>query len=210
MMAYQPGSFFLTTVTGAAGFAIGLGQTLAGAPSRYEHAGLILDADGTTLEAEPGGAKIGNISTYAGRALLISDAPVRSAIIPGRLNLIPPGGKDYESNEDLIRARVVAEAKKLVGVPYSPLDYVALALVHLENLLTGRSRPTWRLTKWIRRRVQSSGHMICSQLVDAVYERAGIHLFHDGRLPGDVMPSDLAAWAEDHTSSGVARAAVQD
>jgi hypothetical protein len=40
--------------------------------------------------------------------------------------------------------------------------------------------------------------MQCAQLVDACFARAGIHLFDDGRLSGDVMPSDLAAWAEDH------------
>jgi hypothetical protein len=68
------------------------------------------------------------------------------------------------------------------------LDYLALALLHLH--LPAAS--------WVRKRVKSSGHMICSQLCDAVYRRAGIELFTDGRLEGDVMPADLAAWAEDH------------
>jgi hypothetical protein len=175
---YRPGSFFLTTINGPAGFGIGLGQALAGSPSRYEHAGLIVDVDGTTVEAEPGGARIAHLSDYAGRPLLISDGPVQSYLRQLQaLDNVP---------ELLVRQRIIAAAQSLRGVPYSPTDYVALALLYL-HMPSG----------WIRRRVQSSGHMICSQLVDAVYQRAGIHLFDDGRLPGDVMPADLAAWAED-------------
>jgi hypothetical protein len=51
---------------------------------------------------------------------------------------------------------------------------------------------------WVRHRVESSGHLICSALCDRAYQRAGIHLFNDPqRLPGDVMPSDLADWADE-------------
>jgi hypothetical protein len=39
--------------------------------------------------------------------------------------------------------------------------------------------------------IADSGHLICSQLVDLCYLRAGAHLFDDGRLPGDVTPGDL-------------------
>jgi hypothetical protein len=34
--------------------------------------------------------------------------------------------------------------------------------------------------------------MICSQLVDRCYDIAGVHLFDDGRKPGDVSPGDLS------------------
>jgi hypothetical protein len=34
--------------------------------------------------------------------------------------------------------------------------------------------------------------LICSQLVDLAYQRAGRQLFDDGRWPGYVMPSSLA------------------
>lgn len=67
-----------------------------------------------------------------------------------------------------------------IGTPYSFLDYLSLALLHL-----GLPR---RLTA---RRVTDSGHMICSQLVDTVLTRAGVHLFDDGRLPQDVTPGAL-------------------
>jgi hypothetical protein len=182
MSDYKPGSYFLAHITGPVGYGIALGQALAGSGSRWTHAGLILEADGTILEAEPGGARIANISKYDGRPLLVSDGPVRKWALDWAARY--PGASRVPIPEK--RAAVVAEARKLVGVPYSPTDYLALALLHLHLP-----------SKWIRDRVQSSGHMICSQLVDAVYLRAGVHLFSDGRLPGDVMPADLAAWAED-------------
>jgi hypothetical protein len=123
------------------------------------------------VEAEPGGARIGNLSRYAGHPLLICDAPVTLA-----------GG-----DEAATRARVVAEASKLLGTPYSFLDYLALALLHLHL----------PLASWVRKRVETSKHLICSALCDRAYMNAGISLFNDGRLVGDVMPSDLSAWAED-------------
>ena len=71
-------------------------------------------------------------------------------------------------------------ARGYIGTPYSFLDYASLALLHL-----GLPR---RLTA---KRVTDSGHMICSQLVDTVLTRAGVHLFQDGRLPQDVTPGAL-------------------
>jgi hypothetical protein len=50
----------------------------------------------------------------------------------------------------------------------------------------------------IRKRVEDSKHLICSAFVDRVMDRAGIHLYDDGRLSGDVTPSDLNAWFDDH------------
>jgi hypothetical protein len=182
---YQPGSFFLARISGVTGYLIQLGQAIAGDGSRWTHAGIVLAADGTVLEAEPGGARIANLSEYAGRPLLISDAPVQST--QAKLNGQPL--RTYGPwSESAVRAAVIHEAQKLRGVPYSALDYVALAALHLHLP-----------SSWVRNRVEKSGHMICSQLVDAIYERAGVHLFTDGRLPGDVAPADLAAYAEDHT-----------
>lgn len=67
-----------------------------------------------------------------------------------------------------------------IGVGYSDLDYFALAL-HRFHI------PTPGLKHYI----MTSGHMICSQLVDREYARAGVHLFNDGRWDGDVTPGDL-------------------
>jgi hypothetical protein len=45
--------------------------------------------------------------------------------------------------------------------------------------------------QWLKSYVANSRHMICSQLVDQVYFAAGVHLFDDGRIDGDVTPADL-------------------
>jgi cell wall-associated NlpC family hydrolase len=77
------------------------------------------------------------------------------------------------------RSSIVRAAVALIGTPYSFLDYVAIGarrLAHIDAL---------------ERFVEDSHHMICSQLVDEVYRRAGIELFPN-RIPGDVTPGDLA------------------
>lgn len=79
------------------------------------------------------------------------------------------------------RGRVVAAAKDLLGTPYSFLDYLSIAL-HRFHI-----RPAF-----VERYVASTRHMICSQLADTAYARAGVHLFDDGRLSQDVTPGDLA------------------
>lgn len=178
MTTYQPGSFFVVDVPGPGGWWIGVAQALAGDASRYKHAGLILDADGTILEAEPNGARLANISEYAGDGLLIGD-PVLDHV--SHQPCCPPGA--YPALQDW----VVTEARKLVGTPYSWLDYAAIGLLHLGH--------PWG---WLRRYVATSGHCQCAQLVDLCYLRAGVHLFTNGREPGDVAPADLAAWIEDH------------
>jgi hypothetical protein len=78
------------------------------------------------------------------------------------------------------RASVAEYALALIGTPYSFLDYASLALLHLKV-------PRALVAK----RVTSSGHMICSQLVDHVLCKAGYHLFDDGRLSQDVTPGAL-------------------
>ena len=168
MPTYPVGAYFVTPVPGVIGWLIRLGQRLAGDPSVYCHAGIITDADGTTMEAQPGGARPGNIAHYP--QALICDGPILSLPVEKR---------------DVARQTVRHFALMERGTPYSALDYAALACLHLGLPSRG-----------IRRRVQSSGHAICSQLVDLVYQDAGIRLWNDpNRLPGDVMPADLARWA---------------
>lgn len=79
------------------------------------------------------------------------------------------------------RSDICAEAIRMHGTPYSFLDYLALGLTHINFM----AEP-------VRRRVSSSGHMICSQLCAEAYRRAGVDLFPDKRLPMDVTPGDLA------------------
>jgi uncharacterized protein YycO len=80
------------------------------------------------------------------------------------------------------RTAIVAAAHSFIGVPYSAGDYMALALWHFHLRIP-----------WAKHVMASQSRMICSQLCDAAYEVAGVHLFTDGREPGDVTPADLAA-----------------
>lgn len=82
--------------------------------------------------------------------------------------------------DQIQRDLVAAHALTMIGTPYSYLDYLSLALAHY------KVRPGF-----VKNYVHSTKHMICSQLVDEAYLRANIHLFDDGRIPGDVTPGDL-------------------
>lgn len=78
--------------------------------------------------------------------------------------------------------RIVAAAKQLVGTPYNWLDDLDLGLARRFGVHT---------PGWVRRRLADPTHLQCAQLVDLAYRRAGIRLFTDGRLDGDVTPGDL-------------------
>ena len=81
------------------------------------------------------------------------------------------------------RAKITFSALQYVGTPYSAADYFAMAAkrLHLGPLIPG-----------LRNYVQTSKHMICSQLVDRCYLDGGVQLFDDGRWDGYVTPADLA------------------
>jgi hypothetical protein len=83
------------------------------------------------------------------------------------------------------RTAVATAAISLIGTPYSALDYAALAAHRFHIPVPG-----------LRRYVQASGHLICSQLADRAAELGGWTLFNDGRWPGYVTPADLANLAE--------------
>lgn len=78
------------------------------------------------------------------------------------------------------REALFTAALKYVNTPYSAADYFALAAKRLHIPAPG-----------LRRYVASSGHMICSQLVDQIYADAGLQMFDDGRWPGYVTPASL-------------------
>lgn len=79
------------------------------------------------------------------------------------------------------RERIVKSARDLEGVKYGFSAFLYLALL--------RFGIKWG---WLRRYMLKNGRLICSQLVDAVYARAGVQLFDDGREPFEVTPGDLA------------------
>jgi hypothetical protein len=159
----QPGDIGLTRIGGLTGILVGLGQFIIRDASRYTHVFVVLDS-GELIEAMPGGAKIEPLSKYAG----VTKHGNQKAVY-----------LDLELTTEQ-RIRIVDEARRLAGTPYSFLDYIALALERFGFKWT-------RLEKY----VADTGHMICSQLADEAYRRAEINLFTDGRQPQKVTPGDL-------------------
>lgn len=157
-MTPLPGDFALTKIRGLAGAFVGAGQFLVGDAAPVHHA-FVYVGDDMVVQAMPGGAEL----------IPLEDASPAVAWSTGRFSLTI-----------WQRDVIVDEALRLVGTPYSFLDYASIAAAHFHV------RP-----RLVRDFVASTGHMICSQLVDEVYKRAGVSLFDDGRLPGDVTPGDL-------------------
>jgi len=130
--APEPGDVGLTWITGWTGFWVSLGQWLAGdgglwpwarirqarkliriasgkkvkLPRGFPTHAFVVLPNGMIFEAQPGGARIGSMTRYAGRPILFAKIPL--------------------TNEQ--RDRVLPIATSLVGTPYSFLDYVYLAL----------------------------------------------------------------------------------
>jgi hypothetical protein len=195
---YPVGAWFLTRISGRTGWWVGLMQAAAGIPSRWTHAGVI-GADGRTYEAGPGGVYIGTVQQLKAKPHIVSDAIIRGHM--GSADLLD--STIARGVERELRCNAADEAHAHLGIPYSFLDYLALALLHLEALLTGKpsGQTSWRITRRVRNRVQNSGHLICSALIDHWGSHLGFEFFDDGRLPGDVTPSDLDQWIDEHPAA---------
>lgn len=166
-----PGSFGLSRIGGLLGKLIAAGQAFSGDGSRWTHAFVVLDR-GEVIEAMPGGARIVPLADRLTHPeVVFCDAPIQGWLAEH---------SQSRYSEIVLREWVVREARKLDRVGYGYLQYLALGLVALGF------QP-----EWLRRYIASKNRMICSQLVDEVYRRAGIQLFDDGRLPQDVTPGDL-------------------
>lgn len=159
-MTPKPGDAFLAPISGWGGRGIRLGEFLNGQGFlKVQHAGIYL-GDSYTVEAYPGGAIRGDINRFDQDSLVWSTDLIE--LTPAQ------------------RLDIVAAALGYIGVPYSDLDYGAIA-AHRFHV------PIPHLQAYIA----STGHMICSQLVDQCYLDAGVHLFDDGRWPGFVDPGAL-------------------
>jgi uncharacterized protein YycO len=128
---------------------------------------------------------IGDMSRYDHAFIVLDDDTVMEArpsgagIVPLSYYLGNAVFSDLELTEDQ-RRLIVMYARELEGTKYSFMSYLYLGLSHF-------GVQSQRLINYI----VSSGRMICSQLVDHVYELAGVHLFDDGRKHHDVTPGDL-------------------
>lgn len=165
----KPGDIGLVSISGVVGWLIRFGQWLCGDGfADFEHA-FVYIGDGKVVEAEPGGARIADLTEYAGRVVRVIPAPSAE-----------------------VGANVALAARLFVGVKYSAADYYYIAIRR-------RLRFFAFLLPGLKRIIASSKRMICSQLADASAENAGWHLFADGRWVGDCTPGDLdGLWQKAH------------
>lgn len=170
----QPGDFFLVSFDGKNpnisdpnhwlknGGLIRIGQWLNGDGfGEYEHAAIYV-GNGTIIEAQNTGVAVAKASRYDNNDTLWSTGLIVNTVEQQTL--------------------IASAAYRYVGTPYSWMDYAALAAkrLHLNPLAPE-----------LRSYVASTGHMICSQVVDQCYQDGGVHLFDDGRWPGYVTPGSL-------------------
>jgi len=159
-----PGTIGLVPMGGPGGRVIRLGQWLDGDGfSDFEHAFVYL-GDGQLLEAEPGGARIVPLR-YRGIHWCEGIYGLLAASLKAQA-ACPPG--------------MLATARDLTGVPYSWLDYAALFAHRLRIPAPG-----------LRGYIASTGHLICSQLADVLYQRLGAQIYDDRRWNGYVTPGSL-------------------
>jgi hypothetical protein len=122
------------------------------------------------VQAMPGGAEeidLTNARHWTKDYVYVRPAYADTHVMPG----------SNSQGEDVARF-----ARGYVGTPYNFLTYGKLAAGHLHLGLTERT-----LKKWISTRKDQ----MCSQLADQCLADAGFHAFDDGRLPQDVVPSEL-------------------
>lgn len=134
--------------------------------------------------------------TYLGDGLTLEAMP--GGAIIGDIDRYPAESLVWSTDiiglSDIERRRIVSLARTYEGVPYSFLDYASIAALRFGY------KP-----KVVRKYVASSGHMICSQMVDHLAMDAGVHYFEDGRFPGDVTPASLGMLLEERKAYNISQ-----
>jgi hypothetical protein len=142
--------------------------------SPVSHAGIYVGGE-QIIEARPSGAGYADLAQYMTEETTWS----HGAFLPDA-----PGDAD-------VREKIVKFALEVIGTKYGFLDLIVIGLA--QTSLGRKVDPTLAYSKqpWWVRRMSRLDRMICSQLVDECYNRAGVHLFTDGRLHQFVSPGDL-------------------
>jgi len=168
----EPGDFAVCKISGLAGTGIKILQLLDhGGYKDWEHA-LAYVGGGMCLQAEPGGARI-------------IKRPVQSG------DLWSTGLAAFALTTEQ-QARVPALAETYRGTGYSYLDYEAIFLhrLHFPDLALWPGPRGSHVT--LQAFIKSTGHEMCSALVDNFRLRLGSRLFvKPPRWEGYVKPYDL-------------------
>lgn len=165
----QPGDLGLVITHGLGSDLIRLGDRIESWRKHLEHEPynhvIVAVTPRQAVQAEPHGANMVNIDAY-----------------PATTWYTWPGITGAQ------RQAVSFAARKLVGIGYSWLDIGALTL---DCLGWDVQRDDGKLTL-VGRRINRHDRLVCSALGDLAYQEAGLHLYDDGRLPGEVTPGDVA------------------
>lgn len=173
----QPGDLCCIPAGGWMGTGIEVGQFLAGDRfQKYEHAEVYIGQPGVkapfgyTCSAYPSNGKLG---AQTGKRPL----PCPPKLLPG--SIWSSGIIELSPRQ---RGGIIDWCLARPDVQYSWLDYEAIALKRLGIRPPG-----------LKEYIASTGRMICSFYCDAAFlYGGGVHLFNDGRWPGEVTPGDLA------------------
>lgn len=140
--------------------------------SSVNHAGVYI-GNGQIVEARFSGAGYASVSKY-NNALWSTDN------LPARL-----------TPTDIQRDAIAKEAIRLVGTKYGAIDIVAIGFAQRKLGSFVKSDLPLAKQPWYIKRLARSDRLICSQLVDLVLDRSGIHLYNDDRPTGLVSPENL-------------------
>lgn len=169
MPAPQPGDLGLVITHGLGSTLIRLGDRIEAWRKHLPHEPfnhvIVAVSPRQAVQAEPSGANYVNIDAY-----------------PQTTWFGWPGITGAQ------RQAVSLAARRLVGTGYSWLDIAALTL---DCLGWDVQRDDGKLTL-IGRRIARNDRLVCSALADLAYQIAGLHLYDDGRMPGEVTPGDVA------------------
>lgn len=151
-----------------------------GLRSQYNHAWIFVGAK--VVAAQPGGVRFDDLPPVVNMALA-------DELLEHLEGLRPGIGQEIANQAIWLGDRHGG---------YSFLDIGALAL-----------RQFGVNIGFINRHIARTDRMICSQLVDECYKRAGVHLF-EGRQSQDVTPGDLADLICKHDWSAIVVDEVKD
>lgn len=130
---------------------------------------------------------VNHAGIFIGNATIIEARPSGAGYAP-----VPDGAQwSHLPLTDAERVTVVQQSTLLVGTPYSWVDVACIGLADLFG---------WHVPEWVRKRLNRRDRLMCSALVDQAYANAGIHLFTDGRISGDVAPSDIETLIQEEPS----------
>lgn len=153
----------------------------------------IIEAD-TDAKVDHAGLYVGPTAEHPEGAIVEAVWRVRYNSINAYPNAVWSTGRlpGHLTPDDRQRRIIAAFAEEIIGSGYNWLDLAAIGIAQRrwdeDRIAKWAQHPPWYV-----RRLSADHRYICSQVVDAAYETAGIHLLADRRPVGLCSPGDLDA-----------------